>query len=104
MPRISSLMSPGSALWFCRTAIDVIPALLRVWENNKDPEEATALIASINALRFAATAIANEQLDEHNIETGFEPVSISTAQGSSQQKLKLLAEAVAFLTEGKSND
>ncbi len=104
MPRISSLMSPGSALWFCRTAIDVIPALLRLWERNQDPEEGSHLIASINALRFAATAIANEQLDEHNIETGFDPVSLSAAEGTSQYKLKLLAEAVAFLTEGKSND
>ncbi len=104
MPRISSLMSPGSALWFCRTAIDVIPALLRVWEKTHNNEDSDALISSINAIRFAASSIAQEQLDEHSIATGFTPdIETGLLPGSYNEKLKLLAEAVDYLKGKNSN-
>lgn len=97
MPRISSLMSQGGALWFCKTAIAVIPALLNVWEKTPDAEDSETLRATINAMRFAATSIAKEQLAERQILEDMEP-SILSEDDESADKLKLLAEAVTYFT------
>jgi len=83
----------------------LFPRFFGFGKKTHNNEDSDALISSINAIRFAASSIAQEQLDEHSIATGFTPdIETGLLPGSYNEKLKLLADAVEYLKGKNSND